>query len=105
MSFRVINPIDSSIVLTRERGGELELPVYKNVWAPELTVSVVPSQVMIEIDGPVMLTGTPGVLLKHGLLISNEFVCNGYITTIIFNLSNKTVRIERGTAISRLIAL
>ena len=98
----IINPYDPK-QRTIYYTGHYNLVASKNIFVSALTFARIPHDIHIEITGRVWIVRHgPEVLEERGLLVDCGPVFDGPIYTLVFNMTNETVRISRGDSISRL---
>jgi hypothetical protein len=80
------------------------LVVPKTIEVAALCFGLIPHEVRLELgESAVFLLGRPGTLLDMSLLVSSGLMDDGDVSTVVFNLSNKAVRIRKGSIISWLV--
>lgn len=106
MSFYILNPADNSPIVTFVKGDTFELVASRNVFIEKVSFALVPHHIKVQkAGGLIMLIGIPEFSVSHSLWVSPALVEDGFVTTFVFNISDKGVRVGKGEIVSKLVAL
>lgn len=87
---------------------ELDLPADHTMHVPPLCCAIIPHSIRLLPTAQhtvVLLTRVPGVFAEKHLWVDQGPLVAGDITTAVFNISNRPIKIKRGEVISRLICV
>ena len=109
-----LKPFDRTVLPGLQGGVQLynrpiPLPALHSVAVPALCMAVIPHGLeLISVpddreDSLVMLVKGTNILTTRGLLIEQGPLCDGIVTTVVFNMTNQELRIRKGEVVSHLI--
>ena len=109
MSFRV-TPDGGETYTEVVSGLHLELKALSTIEVPPLCGAVIPHGLYLEGTMPdpstdALMVSAPHVFESKSLLVDSCLVRDGEVTTCVFNLSKKRVKIRKGESVSVLVAL
>lgn len=101
--YRVISKLGEAEL---PQGGIYGLMALVTIEVPELSFAVIPHDATLFTQGMrVLISRSEGVFIERNLLVDCGLVSDGEVSTSVFNLSTKPVKIKKGQIISQLLGL
>jgi len=103
MSLLVSNTDDTRKVLLR--GEPVDLPAYQSIVIPGMCYGIIfhDYKLTTKANEIVFLCRKPGVFITLNFIVDAGPVLSGPLQTVVFNLSNHSVKVRKGQSVSLLL--